>query len=159
MRAVSLLLGLMLAATPVFAQPSTPIRASLDRAAASLALTAATDSAAGIDSNSKSKLFWTGLAVGLAGLTTSVLGVTVFRVEDSSTGNAPRNTYQACVAQRNSDPTYATNQCDALKAKNLKMLWGGAALGGVGAAMMIGASDTSAQLSGGVLGVFHRVRF
>ena len=91
--------------------------------------------------------------------TTSALGLTAFRTEDNSTGNAPAGTYLACVAQKNSSPVYATNQCDALKAKNLKLLWGGVAIGGLGAAMMIGGSRTSAELSSGAIGIFHHVSF
>jgi hypothetical protein len=106
----------------------------------------------------RGRLFWSGLILGLAGVTTSVLGVTAFRVEDSSTGNAPPGAYQACVAQK-SDPIYATNNCDALKAKNLGMLWGGVAMGAAGAALMIGGSHTSAQISAGAVRVVHTIRF
>jgi hypothetical protein len=106
----------------------------------------------------RGRMFWTGLALSLAGVTTSVLGVTAFRVEDSSTGNAPAGTYQACIAQR-SDPIYATNNCDGLKAKNLGMLWGGVAAGAAGAALMIGGSHTSAQISAGAVRVVHTIRF
>jgi hypothetical protein len=101
-------------------------------------------------------LFWSGLALGVAGVTTSVLGLTVFRTEDSSTGNAPAATYAACVAQKNSDSIYATNQCDGLKGKNLTLLWGGVALSGVGAVLMIRGSNTSANLSPTSIGLFHR---
>jgi hypothetical protein len=97
--------------------------------------------------------------MGVAGVTTSALGLTAFRTEDSSSGNAPKGTYQACVAQKNSSPVYATNQCDALKGKNLKLLWGGVALSGLGAAMMIGGSRTSAQVSAGAIGIFHHLNF
>jgi len=81
-------------------------------------------------------VFWTGLALGIAGVTTSALGVTVFRVDDSSTGNAPAGT-----------------------GKNLGLLWGGVALAGAGAALMIGSQRTSASLSPGRVGLVHRVRF
>jgi hypothetical protein len=106
----------------------------------------------------RGKIFWSGLALGLAGLTTSVLGVTVYRVNDSSTGNAPPSSYQACVAQK-SDPIYATNSCDALKGKNRPMLWSGVAVGALGAVMMIGGSRTSAEIGPGTLRVFHTIRF
>src|SRR5262245_6312519 len=105
----------------------------------------------------RGKMFWSGLVLGLAGVTTSVLGVTVFRVEDSSTGNAPPGAYQACVAQK-SNPIYATNSCDALKAKNLGLLWGGVAVGAAGAALMIG-SHTSAEISAGGVRVVHTIKF
>jgi hypothetical protein len=106
----------------------------------------------------RGRLFWSGLAIGLAGVTTSVLGVTAFRVEDASTGNAPIGTYQACIAQR-SDPIYATNSCEGLKAKNRGLLWGGVAAGAVGAALMIGGTHTSAEISAGAVRVLHTIRF
>src|SRR6476659_11308179 len=86
-------------------------------------------------------------------------GLTVFRTEDSSTGNAPRSTYLACVEQKNSNAVYAPNQCDALKGKNLKLLWGGVALGGLGAVLMITGSHTYAELSSGAIGVFYLRKF
>ena len=113
MKAVSLALAVALAATPALAQPPQPLHESARRAAV----------AAAVEHNSHNNrrtLFWTGLAVGLAGVTTAVLGSTVFRVEDNSTGNAPPGAYQACVAQK-SDPVYASNQCDSLKAKNVTL--------------------------------------
>ena len=103
-------------------------------------------------------MFWTGLVLGLAGIATSVAAVTVARVEDSSTGNAPPGTYQACVAQK-ADPIYATNQCNALKAKNLGMLWGGVAVGAAGAVLMIRGVETSAELQPGALRFLNRIRF
>jgi hypothetical protein len=109
-------------------------------------------------SGSRGKLFWSGLALGVAGVATSVLGVTVYRVDDSSTGNAPPSAYQACVAQK-SDPIYATNSCGALKGKNRPMLWSGVAVGALGAVMMIGGTRTSAEIGPGTLRVFHTIRF
>jgi hypothetical protein len=106
----------------------------------------------------RGRLFWSGLALGLAGATASVLGVTAFRVEDTSTGNAPAGTYQACVAQK-SDPIYATNSCDPLKGKNRGLLWGGVAAGALGAVLMIGGTHTSAEISAGAVRVFHTIRF
>ena len=46
------------------------------------------------DTPGRGKLFWSGLALGVAGVTTSVLGVTVYRVEDSSSGNAPPSAFR-----------------------------------------------------------------
>jgi hypothetical protein len=106
----------------------------------------------------RGRLFWSGLALGLAGATASVLGVTAFRVEDTSTGNAPVGTYQACVTQK-SNPIYATNSCEALKGKNRGLMWGGVAAGAVGAALMIGGTHTSAEISAGAVRVFHTIRF
>jgi hypothetical protein len=157
MRGVSVFVACALTASQAFAQERGPIRASIDKAAA-----AAVEQPAPMKAGSpagKSKLFWSGLAVGVAGATTAALGLTAFRTEDSSTGNAPQGAYLACVAQRDSNPIYAGNQCDGLKGKNLKLLWGGVALGGVGAAMMIGGLGTSAELSPGAIALFHRLHF
>jgi len=106
----------------------------------------------------RGRLFWAGLALGVAGVATSVLGVTAFRVDDTSSGNAPNNSYQACIAQR-SDPIYATNSCDALKGKNRPMLWSGVAVGALGAALMVHGSNTSAEISRGAVRVLHTIRF
>lgn len=106
----------------------------------------------------RGRLFWSGLALGVAGVTASVIGATASRVDDTSTGNAPVGTYQACVAQK-TDPIYATNNCDALKGKNRGLLWGGVAAGAVGAVLMIGGTHTSAEISAGAVRVFHTIRF
>jgi len=156
MRAVCLVVAIALIASPVFAQQRAPIHASIDKA---LETVASGKDAAAVDGGGRSTLFWTGLVVGIAGVTTSALGLTVFRTEDTSTGNAPDSTYRACVAQRDSNPIYATNQCDALKGKNLKLLWGGVAVAGAGLSMMILGTNTSAQITRDGVGLFHRVRF
>ena len=157
MRAVCVLVAIALSASPVLAQQPSPIGASIDKAVEAIA--SAKDTTASVDRGGKSTLFWSGLAVSMAGVTTSALGLTVFRTEATSTGNAPDGTYRACVAQRDSDPIYASNQCDALKGKNLKLLWGGVAIAGAGLTMMIGGANTGAQVTGGRIGLFHRVRF
>ena len=87
-----------------------------------------------------------------------MLGVTAFRVDDTSTGNAPAGAYQACLAQR-SDPIYASNSCDALKGKNRPMLWSGVAAGALGAALMIRSTSTSAEISQHAVRVLHTIRF
>ena len=159
MRAVSVLVVLALTASPVRAQDRRPIGASIDRAAQTEAAQTAAQSTGGQGSVGKRALFWSGLILGVAGVTTAALGLTVLRIEDTSTGNAPDGTYLACVAQKNSSPIYATSQCDALKGKNLKLLWGGVAIAGAGAAMMIGGRDTGAALSPGRIGLYHRWHF
>ena len=152
MTVVSLTLTVALVASPVLAQqPTSSIRASAARNAAAIA--AEQDAHSG-----RRPLFWSGLALGIAGVTTAVLATTVARVEDNSTGNAPPDAYRACVAQKQ-DPIYAGNQCDALKAKNVKLLAGGVALGAVGAVLMIGGARTSAEVSPGVVRFVHRIRF
>ena len=157
MRAVCVLVAIALSASPVLAQQPSPIRASIDKAVEAVA--SPKDTSAGVDRGGKSTLFWSGLAVSMAGVTTSALGLTVFKTDETSTGNAPDSTYRACVAQRDSNPIYATNQCDALKGKNLKLLWGGVAIAGAGLSMMILGTNTSAQITRDGVGLFHRVRF
>jgi hypothetical protein len=159
MRVVSLLVAITFTASPVIAQQPQPIHASIERAAEAAAEQTAAQPKEGQRSGGKGGLFWSGVAVSVAGVTTSALGLTAFRTEDSSSGNSPKGTYAACVAQKSSSPVYATNQCDALKGKNLKLLWGGVALGGLGAVLMINGSNTSAELSSGAIGLFHHWRF
>jgi hypothetical protein len=138
MRIVSVVLMLALAVGPVAAQeaqPSTPASGT-----------------------GRSALFWSGLAIGVAGATTAVLGSTVYRVSDSSTGNAPPGTYQTCLAQKQ-DPIYATNSCEGLKAKNRALLWSGVAVGALGAVLMIGNAQTHAEITPGFIRLLHTVRF
>jgi hypothetical protein len=152
MKLVSSVLVLALAATPALAQdrPSS-IRSSAEKEATAAAAQSRTEGGRGA-------MFWAGLGLGIAGVTTAVLGVSVARVEDSSSGNAPAGTFQACIAQK-SDPIYAGNSCDALKGKNLGMVWGGVAAGAIGAALMVSGSRTSAQVAPGAIRVLHTVRF
>jgi hypothetical protein len=152
MKAVTISLIVSLAASPVLAQPSDhPIADSVAKTVAAAAV--AQDSA-----SARKKLLWPGLALGVAGVATGVIAVTAARVEDNSTGNAPRNAFQECVAQKR-DPIYAGNDCGALKAKNVPMLAAGVALGAAGAALMIAGSRTSASVGAGVIRVEHRIRF
>src|SRR5690349_1205204 len=145
MKVIALALVVALAATPAFAQPSDhPISKSVEKAAAAMA------AEQGSHDGGHGALFWSGLALGIAGVATGIVAVTTARVEDTSTGNAPPSTYQACVAQK-SDPVYATNACDGLKAKNVKVLSAGVAIGAAGAAMMIAGSRTSAEISPGTI--------
>ena len=167
MRAVHLCVAAVLWAAPTCAQQA-PARsplfqqtadAAVGKAAASATRQPSADATKSRPSSRRSALFWSGLAVGVAGVTTSTLGLTALRTEHTSTGNAPDATYQACVALKNADPVYATSRCGALKGKNLKLLWGGVALGGAGAALMITGHNTSAQLAPGLVGVYHRWQF
>jgi hypothetical protein len=153
MRTATVLLVFVFTSVQAFAQSSSPFTDSIEHAAAA----AAAEQPAASPGH-RGALFWSGLALGIAGATTSVLGLTVYRVEDSSSGNAPQGTYQACVAQK-ADPIYATNNCDALKGKNLKLLWGGAAVAAVGAAMMIGGINAQAEVDGGRVRLVKRIRF
>lgn len=153
MKVVALSLVVVLSAGSTFAAASeSPIADSAARAARTVA--AEQESHA----SSRSKLFWPGLALGIAGIVTGVVASTVARVEDNSSGNAPPSAYQQCVAQK-SDPIYATNSCDGLKAKNVPMLAAGVALGAAGAALMIAGSHTSADIGPGAVRLSYRFRF
>ena len=158
MRVLSLCVAAVLCASPAAAQ-QTPIRASLDRAAAAAAQRPPDASGSTSPHAKRSAVFWSGLAVSVAGVTTTTLGLTALRTDRTSTGNAPDATYRSCVALRDSDPIYASSQCGALKGKNLRLLWGGVAVAGAGAALMIGGRRTSAELSPGRIGLFHRWAF
>ena len=157
MRVAAVLLVVVFATAPLLAQEPFPIASSIDRAAAAAAA-AEQQTPATHSTGHRAGLFWSGLALGIAGATTSVLGLTALRVDDSSSGNAPKNTYQACVAQKN-DPIYASNQCDALKGKNLKLLWSGVAVAGVGAALVIGSINAQAEVEPGSVRLVKRFRF
>jgi hypothetical protein len=135
MRAAVACLVALLVATPAFPQTSEP------------------------SSHATRGMFWTGLALGIAGVVTSVAAVTVARVEDSSTGNAPPGTYQACVAQKAADPIYASNNCNGLKAKNVPMLWSGVAAGALGGVLMIRGSNTRAEITTNGFRLSHAVKF
>ena len=151
MRVMSVLLALVLAEGSAIAQQPRSIRASMEKAASAAVAEQRVE-------NGRGKWFWPGVALGIAGVTTAVLGVTAYRVEDTSTGNAPPGAFQACVAQK-SDPIYATNNCDGLKGKNRKLVWSGVAVGALGAVMMIGSSQTSARLEPGAVRLLHSIRF
>jgi hypothetical protein len=137
MRTLALILAFTLAAAPV---------------------AAAADEQSSSPPNGYGAKFWSGIALGVAGVATAVSGVTVARVTDTSTGNAPDNTYQACVAQR-TNPIYATNQCAALKGANQRLLWSGVAIGALGAVLVIGSTHTRAQVSPGAVRIVHTIRF
>jgi hypothetical protein len=136
MRTVSLLLMFALAASPVAAQ----------------------ETQSPSSTNGRGSLFWSGLAIGVAGVATAALGTTVYRVGDSSTGNAPAGAFQACIAQQR-DPIYAGNNCDGLKGKNRALLWSGVAAGALGAVLMIGNAHTHAEITPGFVRLVHIVRF
>jgi hypothetical protein len=136
MRSVSMVLVLVLAATPAFAQEKPTASSGEHRGA----------------------MFWSGIALGVAGVATAVAGVTVDRVGDTSTGNAPAGSYQACVAQQR-DPVYATNNCDVLKGKNRTLLWTGVTVAARGAVLTIGGAHTHAELSPGFVRLLHTIRF
>ena len=137
MRTLSLILAFALAAAPALA---------------------AEEEQSSSSSSHRGAMFWSGIALGIAGVATAVVGVTVARVTDTSSGNAPNNTYQACVAQQ-AKPVYATSDCGALKGKNRPLLWSGVAIGALGAVFVIGSTQTSAEISPGAVRLLHTIRF
>jgi hypothetical protein len=147
-----LFLTLVFSSGQALAQERPSLTKSIDEQAATAAAEQSTSTP------HRGRLFWPGIALGVAGATTAVLSVTAFRVEDRSTGNAPLGTYRACVAQK-TDPIYAMNQCDALKGRNSKLLWSGVAVGAVGAAFAIGSMEMRAELGAGAVRLVNRVRF
>ena len=151
MRAAAMVLAIVFTSTQLLAQEQSRMSRAIEHAPA-----VALDQSS--SASHRGAMFWSGLALGIAGATTSALGLTVDRVQDSSTGNAPRRTYQACVDQK-SDPIYATNQCDALKGKNLKLLWGGVAVGAVGAALIVRSISVQAEVEPGAVSLVKRLRF
>jgi len=152
MKVVAVSLVVVLSAGSTFAHAAeTPLADSAAKAARAVA-------AEQESHGSRGKLFWPGLVVGIAGVTTAVLASTVARVEDNSSGNAPPSAFQQCVAQK-SDPIYATNSCDGLKAKNVPMLAAGVALGAAGAALMIAGGRASADIGPGAVRLTYRFRF
>jgi len=152
MKTLATLLAFTLTASSVRAEERQPIREGVAKAADTLAAQPA-------ERTGRGKLFWPGVAVGAAGVTTALLAVSVFRIESDSAGNSPASTYSECVTQKNSIPAYAGNDCNALRGKNTKLMWGGVALGAVGAVMTIGSAQTGAQIEPGVIRLVHRFRF
>src|SRR5947207_13149218 len=144
MRVAAVLLVVVFTSAQLLAQEPFSISSSIDRAAAAAAA-AEQQTPTTHSTGHRAGLFWSGLALGIAGATTSVLGLTALRVEDSSSGNAPKNRYHGCGAQK-VDPIYASNQCDALKGKNLKLLWAGVATSGAGASLLISGIDAQAEI-------------
>jgi hypothetical protein len=156
MRVVPLVLALLLSASPVFAQQKP--RLSIVESGARAAAAVADQSSPQASRNRRGRLFWPGIVLGVAGATTTALALTKLRVEDRSAGNSPDSLYRDCVSLA-TNPVYATSDCNALKGVNSKLMWGGAVVGALGAVMIIGSIDTSAQVASGALRVSHRIRF
>ena len=132
-----MVLVLALAATPAFAQEKPTASSGEHRGA----------------------MFWSGIALGVAGVATAVAGATVDRVGDTSTGNAPAGTYQACVAQQR-DPIYADEQLRRPQGQEpVPLLWTGVTVAALGAVLTIGGAHTHAELSPGFVRLLHTIRF
>ena len=104
-------------------------------------------------------MFWTGVALGLAGGTAIILGSTVAKTADSTSGNTPNGGFDSCEALR-SNPVYAGNQCGVLKGPNTALVIGGAIAAGAGVTLaLIGAPHSSVTIGPGLVRVGHRVSF
>lgn len=157
MRVVSLLLAVLLSVSPALAQQASAPRSILESGEVA-ASAAAEQTAPPASTRSRGRSFWPGIILGVAGATAVVLSLTVLRVEDRSAGNSPDSLYRDCVALA-MNPVYATSDCNALKGANSKLMWGGAAVGALGGAMIIGSIDTSAQVAPGGVRLAYRIRF
>lgn len=159
---VCLLLALGLASSPVLAQQ--PIQESAKKAATALRLgpgQAATGDAGaqGQTASGHRAQFWTGAILGVAGGTVIVLGTTVLKSADTTSGNTPPGAYDSCVALK-ANPVYRGNQCELLKGPNTAVVVGGVAAAVAGATlMMLGSSMSTIDFGPGGVSLKHRVRF
>jgi hypothetical protein len=103
--------------------------------------------------------FWTGLILGAAGGTAVVLGGTVLKTSDATSGNTPEGAYDACVALK-ANPVYRGNQCDVLQGPNTAVVVGGVVALAAGTALMIfGRQNNSVTVGAGGVKFQHRVSF
>ena len=149
-----LVLSLVLVAGPASAQQ--PSQHPLADSAAA----AATQAAASTPAQPPHRaMFVTGVVLGLAGGTAIILGSTVAKTEDSTSGNTPESGFASCEALR-SNPVYAGNQCSVLKGPNTALVIGGAIAAGAGVALaIIGAPNSSVAFGPGMVRFRHRVAF
>jgi len=151
MRVVTLVLACVLAAGPALAQDQPSIRKSMEHAAAAAA-DPSTDT-------SRHPLFWSGLALAVAGATVAILGTTAFKSEDTASGNSPKGAFQGCEALT-SNPVYAANQCGVLKGPNPPMVWSGVGIAALGITLMaLQRAHSSIEVGPGAVRVQHKVRF
>ena len=149
-----ILLVVGLAAQPALAQQ--PIQDAARRATT----TAASNSAAQDQSTSgHSGKFFAGAALVAAGGTAIILGTTVLKTADSTSGNTPPGMFDDCVALK-ANPVYSGNACDVLKGPNSAAVIGGAIAAAAGAAlMMLGSSNSSIAFGPTGIALRHKVTF
>ena len=148
-----LLLSIVLGASPVLAQQRSehPLRDSAS-AAAQAAATPATQPG-------RRPLFLTGVVLGLAGGTAIILGSTVAKTADSTSGNTPPPAFDNCDALK-SNPVSRGNDCEVLKGPNTALVSGGAIAAATGVTLaLIGSSHSSVMFGPGRVGVRHRLTF
>jgi hypothetical protein len=149
-----LFLVVVLTAGPALAQQHSgrPLREAASAAAVQAAAATSPPSA-------RRPLFLTGVILGLAGGTAIVLGGTVAKTEDSTSGNTPDNGFQSCESLK-SNPVYQGNQCEVLKGPNTALVIGGAIAAAAGVTLaLIGAPHSSVTLTPGGVRVRHRLTF
>jgi hypothetical protein len=104
-------------------------------------------------------LFLTGVVVGLAGGTAIILGSTVAKTSESTSGNTPVGAFDTCESLK-SNPVYRGNECGVLKGPNTALVIGGAIAAATGVTLaLIGAPNSSVTIGPGVVQVRHRFRF
>jgi hypothetical protein len=149
-RAICLLLAIGLPSSPVLAQQS--IRESATRAATTSATEARDQGQTG---HSRAK-FWTGAILAAAGGTAIVLGSTVLRTADATSGNTPIGAYDSCLALK-SNPVYRGNDCEVLKGPNAAVVIGGSIAAAAGVTfMMLGSPHSSVAFGPGIVKIRHR---
>lgn len=104
-------------------------------------------------------MFVTGIVLGLAGGAAIVLGGTVARTSDSTSGNTPEGAFAGCESLQ-SNPVYAGNQCGALKGPNTALVIGGAIAAAAGVTLaIIGAPNSSVVVGPGVVRFRQHISF
>ena len=150
-RPVCLALAILLSATPLLAQQ--PLQDSAKRAAESAA-----PSAQPTGSGNRAR-FISGAIVAAAGGVATVLGMTVFKTADGTSGNTPEGVYDTCVAQR-ANPVYRANDCDVLKGPRTGLVIGGAVAAAAGVTLMLlGRPSESVEISPRGFAIRRKVSF
>jgi hypothetical protein len=150
-----LVLSFTIVAVPVSAQQPPSQHPLTDAASAAAAQAAANPPA----HPGRRPIFITGVVLGLAGGTAIVLGSTVARTENSTSGNTPERAFASCEASR-SNPVYAANRCGVLKGPNAALVIGGAIAAGAGVALaLIGAPNSSVTMGPGIVRFTHHFSF
>jgi hypothetical protein len=110
-------------------------------------------------SSRQSGRFFTGAALVAAGGTAIILGTTVLKTADTTSGNTPIGVYDACVAIK-ANPVYRGNACEVLKGPNRAAVIGGAVAVAAGAAlMMLGSSNSNISVGPAGITLRHKMKF
>ena len=145
-----LVLAFAVSASPAWAQQSTkqPLRDS-----------AAAQAAAAPAQAARRPLFLTGVVLGLAGGTAIILGSTVAKSSDSTSGNTPEGVFDACESLK-ANPVYRGNECSVLKGPNTALVIGGVIAAATGVTLaLIGSPHSSVTFGPGIVRFRHRVTF